>query len=225
MVGYTESRRADKDAGQDIASRVALAAGSCNVAAGSGTESMSKPLDDDPHAAGRQRATWMAAAQGGDVAAYRALLTDVAPMLESFVRRRLRHPEDCRDVVQDTLTLMHRARHTWDATRPFDPWLFAIARHALIDHLRRQQRRQAHEVSLDPLPEPAAEADHDDGYRRLDEALAQLPPSQREAFEMLKLQGLTVDRAAAQAGITPGALRVRAHRAYQAIRAMLGVSS
>ena len=42
---------------------------------------------------------------------------------------------------------------------------------------------------------------------------------------MLKLEGLTVHHAAARAGVTPGALRVRAHRAYQAIRAFLGVPS
>ena len=56
---------------------------------------------------------------------------------------------------------------------------------------------------------------------RLAEVLDRLPPAQREAFEMLQLEGLSVAAAAARVGITTGALKVRAHRAYKALRALL----
>jgi RNA polymerase sigma-70 factor (ECF subfamily) len=52
--------------------------------------------------------------------------------------------------------------------------------------------------------------------------MARLPDQQREAFSMVKLEGLSIEQAAARAGITVGALRVRAHRAYEALRKMIG---
>ena len=54
---------------------------------------------------------------------------------------------------------------------------------------------------------------------QLDTALRALPNRQREALQLLKFQGLSVAEAAARAGTTPGALKVRAHRAYVAIKA------
>jgi RNA polymerase sigma-70 factor (ECF subfamily) len=70
------------------------------------------------------------------------------------------------------------------------------------------------------LPELAASPAANDA-ELLEQALHALPRAQREAFEMLKLEGLSVRAAAERAGTTAGALRVRAHRAYRAIRARL----
>ena len=73
---------------------------------------------------------------------------------------------------------------------------------------------------MDELPDAAAESEPD-GYALAD-ALRSLPRTQREAFSMLKLEGLSVGAAATRAGVTPGALKVRAHRAYKALRLRLG---
>ncbi len=161
----------------------------------------------------------MVLAQAGDHEAYRALLEDLSSSLKAFLQRRLFDSEEVADVLQDILMTLHRARHTYDPARPFDPWAFAIARHVLIDHARRRTRRERLEVLADvELPdvagfEPATSADH------LIAALEQLPRGQREAFTMLKLEGLSVVAAAARLRISPGALKVRAHRAYKALRA------
>jgi len=56
----------------------------------------------------------------------------------------------------------------------------------------------------------------------LAQALDRLPPTHREAIELVKLEGLSTKAAAARVGTTPGALRVRAHRAYSALRRLLG---
>jgi RNA polymerase sigma-70 factor, ECF subfamily len=163
----------------------------------------------------------MAAAQHGDREAYRALLEDVSPMIAAFLRRRIPDPAELADVHQETLVHLHRARHTYDPKRPFDPWLFAIVRHTAIDHGRRRRARLSWEVLVDEPPEQVADATAAD-QQALDHALAGLPASQREAFEMLQVEGLSVDQAAARAGVSPGALKVRAHRAYKALRALFG---
>jgi RNA polymerase sigma-70 factor (ECF subfamily) len=160
----------------------------------------------------------MARAQEGDRDAYRALLEDVGPLVLGWLRRWISNGADLADVYQDTLVHLHRARHTYDPARPFEPWLFAVARHCAADHQRRLGRR-SREVLTDEMPDVAG----DDSPERpaILDALRALPRPQREAFTMLKLEGLSVGAAAARAGTTPGALKVRAHRAYKTLRAFL----
>jgi RNA polymerase sigma-70 factor (ECF subfamily) len=159
----------------------------------------------------------MGRAQDGDRDAYRALLDDVSPLLLAFLRRRVVDPHEVEDIHQETLIAMHRARHTYDPSRPLEPWLFTIARNVATDHNRRHLARLSWEVLLETPPEGTTEPA--DG--RLAEALQRLPPAQREAFELLKIEGLSVAAGAARAGTSEGALRVRAHRAYKAIKAFL----
>jgi RNA polymerase sigma-70 factor (ECF subfamily) len=166
----------------------------------------------------RRRAQWMAQAQRGDGTAYRALLDEIGPAIARFLSRRVRDREDLADAYQDTFLALHRARHTYQPLRPIEPWLFAIARNVAADHGRRRQRRARYEILTDTAPEPVVEPERDLGLQ-LNMALRALPNRQREALQLLKLQGLSVAEAAARAGTTPGALKVRAHRAYVALKA------
>jgi RNA polymerase sigma-70 factor (ECF subfamily) len=160
----------------------------------------------------------MLRAQAGDGEAYRALLDDVGPTILAFLGRRIRDRDDLADAYQDTFLALHRARHTYQPLRPLEPWLFAIARNVAADYGRRRRRRGVHEVLTEALPEPAVEPERDLGAQ-LDTALRTLPNRQREALQLLKFQGLSVAEAAARVGTTPGALKVRAHRAYVALKA------
>lgn len=162
----------------------------------------------------------MARAQAGDRDAYRALLDDIGPQVLAFVRRRRRDPAAAADLYQEILLAVHRARQTFDPTRPFDPWLFGIARHVAADQTRRLARRGRWEVVVDDVPDTAVTAE---GLppAAIAEALRALPPTQREAVELLRLEGLTLEDAAARTGATPGALKVRLHRAYRLLRRLL----
>ena len=90
-------------------------------------------------------AAWMRAAIGGDEAAYRMLLQTLSSGLRAMVRRGFAQagaPQgDVEDVVQETLLALHLKRNTWDPSQPLGPWVRAIARHKLIDALRRRGRR------------------------------------------------------------------------------------
>jgi RNA polymerase sigma-70 factor (ECF subfamily) len=162
----------------------------------------------------------MAEVQRGDANAYGELLDEMGPIVMRFVRRHVRPSEDAQDVYQEIFMALHRARHTYEASRPLEPWLFAIARRVAADHRRRGLARQAHEVLVDVIPEAATEAD---GHlkTRLEQAVGALSASQREAVRLLRLEGLPADEAAEAAGTTPGALKVRAHRAYKMLRELL----
>ena len=69
----------------------------------------------------------MAKAQGGDRTAYNVLLSEAGMWLERYFRRRV-PPHHLDDLVQDVLLALHAKRATYDRTRPFLPWLAAIAR-------------------------------------------------------------------------------------------------
>ncbi len=175
-------------------------------------------VDDRPAERSRRRAEWMALAQHGDAAAYRALLDDLGPALVRFLRRRLKDSQDLADAYQDTFLALHRARHTYQPPRPIEPWLFAIARNVAVDYDRRAQRRRRHEVLTDSAPEPTPDPPPRDWRSELATAMRSLPNRQREALQLLKLQGLSIREAAARLGTTPTALKLRAHRAYLALK-------
>lgn len=168
----------------------------------------------------------MRAAQQGDAGAYQVLLEELLVVVRRMVRARLADPEVAEDVVQVVLLSIHRARHTYQPERPFGPWLRSIVRNAVIDSLRHRGRRVKREVgieAIDSFPDPEAFAPPKDERLspELSRALAELPSKQREAVELIQLQGLSVAEAALRAGVSPGALKVRAHRGYRALRERL----
>ncbi len=173
----------------------------------------------------------MAAAQVGDGDAYRKLLLEILPVLRSIVHARVFNHASAEDVVQNILMSIHRARSSYRPERPFGPWMRAIARNAIVDSYRQRGRRAEREVGVDYLEDmadPQTPAPPLEGglSPQLETALSRLPDKQREAVQLIQLEGLSVAEAAARAGVTPGALKVRAHRGYRALRrALEGVAS
>ena len=194
---------------------------SSDVGGASGNEAAARDLD------------WsilMARAQSGDREAYRRLLIDIAPYLSSLARRHHRDPGDVQDTVQDVLLTVHAIRHTYDPNRPFGPWLVAIAKRRIIDRLRSQGRTRAREVALNLEHEtfcaPEANLGGADWNKRvLGDAIASLPPGQREAVRLLKLQEMSLQQAAAASGMSVAALKVAMHRALKNLRKILTQSS
>lgn len=183
-------------------------------------------MDSDTNEPDHEWAALMAAAQCGDAAAYRRLLTAITPYLRGIAARHHRERVDVEDSVQDILLTLHAVRHTYDPSRPFKPWLVAIARRRIIDRLRGQGRRRAREIFLAPEHETFAapeantyEAEPD--ARALREAVAQLPEGQRQAITLLKIEEKTLKEASAASGMSIVALKVSTHRAVKTLRKIL----
>lgn len=169
----------------------------------------------------RLRAGLMERLQQGDADACSALLDDIGPSLMYFLRRRVADVHELEDVYQEVFMAIFEARQTYEPGRPFEPWLFAIARNIAVDYSRRRWKRAHWEELVVELPEQMADTSNA-AAPELNAVLAELPPDQREAFSMLKLDGLSVEAAAARAGVSVGALRVRAHRAYKSLKRLIG---
>jgi RNA polymerase sigma-70 factor (ECF subfamily) len=171
----------------------------------------------------RMRAHLMERLQQGDAEACRLLLDDVGPAVTRFLRGRVAINE-VEDVYQEVFMALFQARHTYEAGRPLEPWLFAIARNVAADHSRRRWARASWEELTGDLSEHAAGGSPAPAPD-IEGLLTRLPPAQREAFAMLKVDGMTLQDAAGRAGVSVGALKVRAHRAYKTLRKLIGGES
>ncbi len=184
-------------------------------------------MDDSGESRSAPESQWcglMEAAQSGDRVAYERLLLAILPVLRRLVSVRLGEPAGVEDVVQNVLLSIHRARHTYQPGRPFGAWMRAIARNAVVDSQRRRsvRVRREHPLSeLEELPDTAPPAPAQGLSGPLRRALESLPAGQKQAVELIHVHELSVAEAAKQVGITPGALKVRAHRGYRALRALL----
>jgi RNA polymerase sigma-70 factor (ECF subfamily) len=168
----------------------------------------------------------MSLAQEGDKAAYALLLKEVTPWLRSVSYKAGIERDDLEDAVQDVLLTVHSVRHTYDPDRPFAPWLAAIARHRLIDRLRKSGKNLAREIPLTEEHETFS-ADETNSLEDRDEArllhgaISQLSDGQRQAVELLKLKELSLKEASQQSGQSEQALKVSVHRAIKRLRILL----
>ena len=180
---------------------------------------MKHPDDPQRRERGRRRAHLMERLQRGDGDACRLLLDDIGPGVMRFLRGRVA-ADEIEDIYQEIFMALFQARHTYEPGRPLEPWLFAIARNIASDHVRRTWSRASWEELTGDPPESAL-ADTPAPEPDIEALLLRLPAAQREAFAMLKLDGLTLEMAAERAGVSVAALKVRAHRAYKTLKKMI----
>jgi RNA polymerase sigma-70 factor (ECF subfamily) len=163
----------------------------------------------------------MRAGNAGDGDSYRRLLLLLTPVLRANARRGLAPAgmadTDAEDVVQETLLAIHLKRQSWDEEAPFGPWLRAIARHKMIDALRRRGRRIT--LPVDDFSEILADGGAEPDMLAADVGrhLEFLPPGQRTIVQAIAIDGASIADAAARFSMTTGAVRVALHRGLSAL--------
>jgi len=163
---------------------------------------------------------------GGDDAAFRALHAELAPRLHRFLLRLTGSATSADELAQEAFLRIHRGRAAFSRGGAALPWIYAVTRNVFLDHERRRKVHAA--VVLDEAltqVHPDAASHRPDrvleSRRTLDvvrTTLAGLPVSQREAFILLRFEGLSVSDAAEVLGSTEASVKSRAFRAYEAIR-------
>lgn len=168
----------------------------------------------------------------GDAQAFDQLYTAVGPQLLRYLVRLARDLAVAEDLLQLTFLKVHRARDAYVLGAAPLPWLYAIAHRTFLDEARRKKRARVRVATTADLPEREATITGDDARtapvpvdrERLGQVLAamdELPATQKQALLLTKLEGRSIAEAARIAGTTAGAMKLRAHRAYQAIRKRL----
>ncbi len=152
----------------------------------------------------------MASAQKGDKASYGVLLGEAQNWLTRFYSRRIA-PAQIDDLVQDVLISLHTKRGTYDPSRPFLPWLAAIARYRWVDHLRKVYRAAEDELG----DYDAAEDSEEEAVlsrMSLDRLFEHLPDKQAKAIELVKIEGHSIRDAANMSGQSEALVKVNIHR-------------
>jgi RNA polymerase sigma factor (sigma-70 family) len=171
-----------------------------------------------------QWADWMRAGLAGDGAAYRDLLEAIAPRLRKFASGGLARAgignADAEDVVQEILLAIHLKRQTWMSDQPFLPWLNAIARHKLIDVMRRRGRRG--EIPIEGLIEilPDESAAPETSQNELSRLVARLDGKQQSVVSAISLDGDSIRDTATKLGMSEGAVRVTFHRGLKKLASL-----
>lgn len=172
----------------------------------------------------------------GDEAAFDLVYETVAPRLERYLGRRVPARAVVEDIIQQTFLQMHAARGTFTSGAGVMPWAYAIARRLMIDAGRQSRREQPSDFE-DELPSPALTGvisgggsspsselvvQAEETRAHLTAAYERLSLPQREAFDLVKIEGLPYTDAAAVLGTTVTGIKLRVHRVHVALRRALG---
>ncbi|MEM6732420.1 MAG: RNA polymerase sigma factor [Myxococcota bacterium] len=168
----------------------------------------------------------MLAYREGDQAAFGELFSRYAERLMHAAMRIVDDEASARDVVQQAFLQMHRARNDFDGKRRFRPWIYTIALNLARDERRRRGRRREDELNREP--ESRASDGDPDAYvatterrRRMAKALETLSEEQRQVVVLHWYEGLSFPEIAETTGAGLSAVKVRAHRAYKKLKAVL----
>ena len=170
----------------------------------------------------------------GDTTAFEQLCFAIQPDLYAFIRSHLRNHDDTEEVLQECLVRLHRHLHSLDDKSRFPWWLMRMA----VNQCNSQRVRAAKRVSLPlddamrsepqqlvaaavPAPTPRESAERGDLRRRLDEAIALLPPRQRAAIVLFEVEDRPIAEIAQMLDCSEGAVKFNLHEGRQKLRQML----
>ncbi|MEY4550098.1 MAG: hypothetical protein RL685_6293 [Pseudomonadota bacterium] len=171
----------------------------------------------------------MARYADGEEGAFQPVFTELSPRLRLFLRRMGCAADVAEDLMQETFLRIHHARGSFARGRQVAPWAYSIARNCFISHTRSAKTRMSR-ASVDAdnveLPVGSGSSVEEESMARqsahvVTQVLASLTPARREAFVLLRYEGMSVAAAAQIVGISEGALKIRAFHAYEALRAAL----
>ncbi|MGZ5475396.1 MAG: sigma-70 family RNA polymerase sigma factor [Thermoanaerobaculia bacterium] len=182
-------------------------------------------------------ATFVPALRDGSPEAFETLVRTYAAGLLRVARRFLNNEEDARDAVQDAFIAAFRSIQKFEAGSKLSTWLHRIVVNSALMKLRTRRRHpeedldellprfQADGHQLEPSVEWAVSADEmverKETRELVRKSIDELPESYRVVLLMRDIEEMSTDETAKGLGITPAAVKVRLHRARQALRTIL----
>jgi RNA polymerase sigma-70 factor (ECF subfamily) len=175
--------------------------------------------------------------QAGDERAFETLVRTHGARLLNIARRLLSNESDAQDALQEAFVSAFRSIDRFEGQARLSTWLHRIVVNAALMKLRKQRRLR--EESLDgllprysddghPLDAPVAWRDAPDDpiereqtRRLVRDSIDRLPDGHRTVLLLRDIEEMSTKEAAELLGITPNAVKVRLHRARQALRELL----
>lgn len=179
-----------------------------------------------PPSAGRAPdAELVARALEGSEAAFAELVERYNDLLTRHAQRMLGRTDEAEDVIQAAWIRAYRRLRQCREPERFGAWVFRIAANGCKDALKAERRDVVPMESVGELRSPGEGPDdlalRDEQRRHISAALASLPPDQREAFLLKHAEGWSYEEMAERLGVGQSALKMRVHRAREALQQLL----
>jgi RNA polymerase sigma-70 factor (ECF subfamily) len=164
-------------------------------------------------------------AVAGDARAFEDLVKAYQRMVSGVAWRYGIRQADLEDVVSEVFVKLYRNLHRFRPDHPFSTWLYRLSANHAVDHIRRRRKERGRTEMPAQVADPAvgagASLESDERARLLRDALVDLSVPYREAIELVYVEGLRVDDAAARLGIPSGTVKTRLMRGREALRRIL----
>jgi RNA polymerase sigma-70 factor (ECF subfamily) len=159
----------------------------------------------------------------GDRPAFETLYHRYARTVFGLALRRLGDRDRAEEAVQETFTAVWRSARSYQPDRgPGAPWLYAVARNAIVDRFRGRGEPVA-EIPDAPSPEAGPEQAAEAGWVawRVHRALEELPPAEREVLELAYWSGLSQSEVSGFLNIPLGTVKTRTRSALSRLSSVL----
>jgi RNA polymerase sigma-70 factor (ECF subfamily) len=188
------------------------------------------PTDPDPDAA------LMLRVKRGDDAAFAELVDKYKQPVMNLNYRILRDATEAEDVAQNVFVQVHKSAHRYQATARFSTWLFTIARNLCLNELRRRSRHPADSLegsNPETEDQPARQFEdhktalptdsmlHRELEEKIEQALGDLPETQRTALLLCRRDDLSYEEIAEIVGCSLSATKSLIHRGRETLKQKL----
>jgi RNA polymerase sigma-70 factor (ECF subfamily) len=178
----------------------------------------------EERAAARDRdAALVERVRAGDSTAFDALVQAYMRQAFQLAYRVVGHREDAEDLVQEAFLAAYQYLDSYDATRPFGPWLMRIVLNR-GSNLRRSRARRETEPETDavsPAPSALDESERAEAREQLSRAMDMLSERQRMIVTLFDVDGLTSTEIGEMIDLSPGTVRWHLHEARRTLRGAL----
>lgn len=159
----------------------------------------------------------------GEYGAFEELYNRYSGKVFGYLKNRLPFSNEANDLLQIVFLKVHKSREKYDPSFPLLPWIFTIARHTLLDHLRKSVPIPIESAKLNRKLDSSQEAESsNDEKPNWDEVLKVLPENQRNLIKLRFEEEMSFEQIAERSGINEVSARKRLSRALQSVRKLVG---
>ena len=172
----------------------------------------------------------------GDRAAFAELVGKYQQPLFNFICRTLRDEAESEDVAQNVFLQVYKSRQRYEPTAKFSTWLFTIARNLCLNEIRRRSRHPAESIDQNQTDNeeqpqrqyvdsktdlPANHVLHGELAGKIEQAIAELPETQRTAILLCRQDELSYEEIADILGCSLSATKSLIHRGRETLKEKL----